>query len=216
MDESAMDDPWGGLRRRAREQVGSARSVPGQVRTVVAESAAAPAACPGAALAVALLALPEARPGGLWLAPRVVVPVTLRRVLEAAGWRIRTEPSPDGAAVGLTTAADAQPELWRRLAGPGQAGLLVLDVPRIDDISPARHKHPPVEGAELMPWLRVGQPGGDPRQACSLGVAGIARHFWRGRPAQPDCGVDLLLCSGPRLAAIPSSARVMLGDTVRS
>lgn len=107
----------------------------------------------------------------------------------------------------LATAASADPEIWRQ---PDDAvpAMLVIEVPALHeptDRPPIRRDDDP----DLTPRLCID----GTRQ---LAVAGIARHFWRRRPAagagRTGTGVDLVLCCGDRLAAIGGGTTVRLDD----
>ena len=102
----------------------------------------------------------------------------------------------------LTTAAEVDPAVWQTPAGT--PAMLLIEVPALIEgpgPSPRHHDDPDLTPRLCIDGLR------------HLGVAGIARHFWRRRPdsaRQP--GVDLVLCSGRRLAAIGRQSQVWICD----
>lgn len=101
----------------------------------------------------------------------------------------------------LTTAAEADPAIWQ--TPPGASAMLLIEVPALitdPDLGPGDPEDPDLTPRLCIDGLR------------HLGVAGIARHFWRRRPdAEPIApAVDLVLCSGHRLAAIRRQAHVRI------
>ncbi len=101
----------------------------------------------------------------------------------------------------LTTAAEADPAIWQ--TPPGASAMLLIEVPALIADPPSGVGDP--EDPDLTPRLCIAG-------LRHLGVAGIARHFWRRRPeAEPLApAVDLVLCSGHRLAAIRRQAHVRI------
>jgi len=62
-------------------------------------------------------------------------------------------------------------------------------------------------------WLQLMGPG--IRDATTLGVSGLGAAFWQWRLAQQSlypCGIDLLLCCGVQIVALPRSTRITLSD----
>lgn len=113
---------------------------------------------------------------------------------------------PAAAPIVATRAADLQAGLWASLAlgsdeAPQLGATLLVEVPGLDE-------HQPLSGASL---LRLRGPGIQQQQA--LAVQGLPAGFWPWRQSlqcQAPRGVDLLLCCGARLAAIPRSTQLSL------
>jgi alpha-D-ribose 1-methylphosphonate 5-triphosphate synthase subunit PhnH len=98
--------------------------------------------------------------------------------------------------------ADPPVILWRvgDDEAPHTAPTLLIDVPSLD----------PAPAAGSI-GLRLSGPGIEAQQA--LAVGGLDASFWRQRialQAQFPCGVDMVLCCGDRLAALPRSTRVQM------
>ena len=102
----------------------------------------------------------------------------------------------------LTTAAEVDAAVWQ--AAPDAPAMLLIEVPALLE-GPGRSPRDP-DDPDLTPRLCIDG-------LRHLGVAGIARHFWRRRPDSPlQPGPDLVLCSGRRLAAIGRQSQVRICD----
>lgn len=103
-------------------------------------------------------------------------------------------------------AADLHAGLWAALAqgsdeAPQLGATLLIEVAGLDE-------QQPLSGAAL---LQLRGPG--IQSVHSLAVQGLAPDFWRWRQSQQRLlprGIDLVLCCGPRLAAIPRSTHLSL------
>ncbi len=99
-------------------------------------------------------------------------------------------------------AADADAGLWGELRmgtdeAPQRGATLIVDVPAFDR-----------QGSSGV-RLRLRGPGVESMQ--ELFVAGLDARFWRARVAAQahfPLGIDLVLCCGERIAAIPRSTRI--------
>lgn len=112
----------------------------------------------------------------------------------------------EGAALVAARAADLDATLWTALAlgsdeAPQDGATLLVEVAGLDE-------QQPLPGAAL---LRLTGPGIARLQ--TLVVAGLPSAFWHWRrelQRQSPRGVDLLVCCGQRIAAIPRSSQLSL------
>lgn len=104
----------------------------------------------------------------------------------------------------VTLAAHADAVLWQGL----DHAHLIIQVPGLM-ANPAPPRMEPGD-IELAPRLSVRAPGGTAWR--TLAVAGLSRHFWRGRPAPCRRAVNLLLSCGNRLVALPGDAELHLDN----
>jgi alpha-D-ribose 1-methylphosphonate 5-triphosphate synthase subunit PhnH len=144
-----------------------------------------------------LLALLDAETR-LWLAPPLRRDGSVEHLRFHTGVRVVEEPAQ--AAFAVIDAAHASASLWTTLAHgsdevPQDGATLIVEV----------------ESFESGPALVLSGPGIESTQA--LRVAGLDAAFWQARialePAFPR-GIDLILCCGERLAALPRSTRLRL------
>lgn len=137
----------------------------------------------------------------LWLAPGVGLPSALGYLRFHTG--VRPARQVEQAAFVVTTAAQATPDLWQRVhqgsdGAPQDGATLVVDVPSL-------------EAGVASPWLRLSGPGiaGEHR----LHVGGLDAAFWSARAALGSGfprGVELILCCGRAIAALPRTTRIAL------
>lgn len=141
----------------------------------------------------------------LWLAPPLDTPAALAYLRFHTG--VRVHERPQAAAFVAMAAAQARADLWATLnAGsdeaPQSGTTLIVEVDALASTAMA--------GA---PVLELRGPGIADRQ--SVCVAGLAADFWRAREAMASeypRGIDLILCCGEHLAALPRTTRVSLED----
>lgn len=181
-----------------------AMSRPGRVQPLPAQLLApldAPGLSPG--LTAVLLSLLDAETR-LWLAPSLATADALQYLRFHTG--VRLADSPAEADFVVVGAAQARPELWTQLRrgsdeAPQDGATLVLDLVSLRSAPPGQ------PGA-----LTLRGPGIETQH--TLAVPDVAAPFWRARAAleaEYPRGVDLLLCSGDRLAALPRTTRVLPG-----
>lgn len=159
----------------------------------------------GRGLTALLLTLLDAETG-VWLDPASAPPGAGAYLRFHTGARLR-DAAADAEFVVLD-AAQAGPAWWSRVGhgtdeSPQSGATLIVAVPSLaDDATPAPGLH-----------LELRGPGIEHRQR--LRVGGIERAFWQARAAleaEYPRGVDLILCCGDCLAALPRTTRITLED----
>ncbi|MEX8518646.1 MAG: phosphonate C-P lyase system protein PhnH [Leptothrix sp. (in: b-proteobacteria)] len=188
---------------------------PGSVQILPAAALAGPdrpVALAPATTAVLLTLLAESCM--LWLVPRLMQPTLQDWLQRRTGAQLQSEPAQADCALAL--AAEAEPSLWHDLSDRSdraqslrRGATLIIEVPGLlADPAPPRLEPGDMD---LAPHLSLRGPGIADVQ--HLSVAGLSRHFWRTRIAcetDRPRGVDLILCCGNRIVAIPHSVRVTL------
>lgn len=176
-----------------------ALSRPGRVRALPPEAIAVLTPPPpmGAALAALLLTLLDAEVS-IWLGPAFDTPLLRHWLAFHTGVAVAAQP--ERARFVALRAGELDAALWPRLArgsdeAPHDGATVLVDVPALDRGCPLQLSGPGI--ATPMPFA----------------ADGIARELWQLRrdelPRYP-LGVDLLLCSGDRVAGLPRSTRVAL------
>jgi alpha-D-ribose 1-methylphosphonate 5-triphosphate synthase subunit PhnH len=177
----------------------TALSYPGRLQTLpgVALAGLEP---PGlqSALCATLLTLLDAETN-VWLDPALAGPIAADDLRCHCGVRVVSTPA--GAAFAVAPAGPAAAALWDSLPigsdeAPQAGATLIVEVTSLSN--------GPQAGA-----LRLSGPGVPTVQ--SLAVGGLDAGFWQARaalaPAYP-CGIDLILCCGDTLVALPRTTRV--------
>ncbi len=223
-----LTDPVHGTQAVFR-RVLDAMARPGRVHELPAALFAQPSrpALPlGTAAAAVVLTLCDAETA-LWWSPGPRLPQLHDWARFHAGvrWVDQVE---DADIVGVRAPA-LTPALWSRLrsgsdVAPHTSATLIVEVDALDALpagpapGTADRAHAadavPVADADADLLLQLEGPGIE--TVHRLRVAGIAREVWRSRIAQTaiyPCGVDLLLCCGHRLAALPRSTHLTCPDT---
>ena len=155
------------------------------------------------------------------------------RIMHAAGTRAPAPLAPATGAV-LLTLADAETPVWLDAAAaagldwirfhcgapaaePGAAAFAVcLDLPALDAFAWGSHDGPETSttlilqrpGLDAGPALRLSGPGLREPVVVRLGLPEDFAARWRPNHAAFPRGVDLIVCAGDRLAAIPRSTSV--------
>jgi alpha-D-ribose 1-methylphosphonate 5-triphosphate synthase subunit PhnH len=157
------------------------------------------------ALAAVLLTLLDAETS-LWLAPAFATAEVKAWLSFHTGTRFADTPDSADFAAARADAVDAA-LLASLPAGndeaPHTSATLLIDVPSL-----ANEALPPPSVA-----LSLTGPGIE-HEHC-LCVGGVTLGFWHARVAQQQafpCGVDLLLCGGDRVAGLPRSTHVLVGE----
>lgn len=186
-------------------------------------------ACVSPALAAVLLTLTDADTR-VWLCESLAAPPELARL--GAFGRFHTgmvwADQPEGCEFAFTRASGAPERLLSVLpAGsddcPQDGATIVIDAPTLrsahEDPHGRLHLHDTPDGsrhdeADPTPWVRLSGPGIE--HAHALAVGGLSLAFWRARQALQDRfprGVDVIVCCGDRLAAVPRSTAVVFMST---
>lgn len=185
-----------------------ALSRPGRIQTLpapVQHSLGRPAHF-SPALAAALLALLDAQTS-LWLSPKLAAGdgEVLAWLRFHTGTRFADTPAAADFAAGHASEVDAG-LLAALPAGsdeaPHTSATLLIEVPSLTNDVEMRSAN-----------LHLTGPGIEHEHR--LFVGGVAHGFWQARIAQQQvfpCGVDLLLCDGVKLAGLPRSTLVSLGE----
>ena len=180
-----------------------AMSRPGRVLPLPAPVLAAleaPGLSPG--LTALLLSLLDAETR-LWLAPPLATDEAVQYLRFHSG--VRMADGPADADFVVVGAAQARPELWSTLnrgtdEAPQAGATLVVDLVSLRATMPGQ------PGA-----LTLRGPG--IQHVHTLAAVDVPAPFWRARAAlEADYprGIDLILCSGDRIAAVPRTTRVSL------
>jgi alpha-D-ribose 1-methylphosphonate 5-triphosphate synthase subunit PhnH len=182
----------------------AAMARPGRVLPLAADALAAleppPGLSPG--LAALLLSLLDGETR-LWLAPPLASDETLQYLRFHCG--VRVAHTPAAAAFVVACAAQAEPGLWSTLnlgtdEAPQAGATLILDVRSLRAAQPDEPGALTLSGPGIQSWH-------------ALAVPDLPAPFWHARAAlEADYprGVDLILCSGERIAALPRTTRVAL------
>jgi alpha-D-ribose 1-methylphosphonate 5-triphosphate synthase subunit PhnH len=182
----------------------AAMARPGRVLPLAGPALAAleppPGLSPG--LAALLLSLLDGETS-LWLAPPLASDETLQYLRFHCG--VRVAPTPATAAFVVARAAQAGPGLWSTLdlgtdEAPQVGATLILDVRSLRAALPGEPGALTLSGPGIQSWH-------------ALAVPDLPAPFWHARAAlEADYprGVDLILCSGERIAALPRTTRVAL------
>lgn len=153
----------------------------------------------GRGLCAVLLALLDAETS-LWLDTALADGATAAHLRFHTGVRLVAEPA---RAAFVACAAEAvDPALWAGLEHGG-------------DSSPQDGATLLVEVASLNRGTALELRGPGIEQMQTLHVDGLSSAFWHARIAAEaafPCGVDLILCSGDQIAALPRSTRLHLQD----
>lgn len=175
-----------------------AMSRPGRVQTLPAQVLdGIDCAGLGRATTALLLALLDAETR-LWIAPALQRGGLVEHLRFHTG--VRVVDAPAQAAFAVTAAAQASASLWTTLSlgsdeVPQDGATLVVEV----------------DGFDTGPALELSGPGIETMQV--VRVAGLDTTFWQARvalePAFPR-GIDLILCCGERLVALPRSTHLRL------
>ncbi len=181
------------------------------------------------ALAAVLLTLTDADTR-VWLCDSLAAPQALARL--AAFGRFHTgmvwADHPEGCEFAFTRASSAPERLLSVLPcgsdeHPQDGATIVIDAPTLrsghEDAQGRLHLHPAPDGqrhdeADPTPWVRLRGPGIE--HAHVLAVGGLSLAFWRARQALQERfprGVDVIVCCGERIAAVPRSTEVVFMST---
>ena len=175
-----------------------AMAYPGRVQTLSADVFEGfDSAGLGRGLGAVLLALLDGETS-LWLAPALAGESAAAHLRFHTGVRLVVNPAQ--AAFVACHAGAADTSLWAQLnagsdTSPQVGATLLIEVESLEHGSALSLRGPGIE------------------QVQSLRVAGLSDAFWRARvEAEADfpCGIDLILCCGERLAALPRSTHVSL------
>jgi alpha-D-ribose 1-methylphosphonate 5-triphosphate synthase subunit PhnH len=105
------------------------------------------------------------------------------------------------------------------VAAPGQAAFAVVagDPIRLDSLNPGTHEEPEASATLILQLSALGEgtaltlAGAGIRERTTLQAAGLPDGFaaeWAANHGRFPCGVDVVLCAGTRLAALPRSVRI--------
>jgi alpha-D-ribose 1-methylphosphonate 5-triphosphate synthase subunit PhnH len=175
-----------------------AMSLPGQVQTLPATALAGfHSPTPGVAMGAALLCLLDAE-ARLWIALDEHAERCRDQLRFHTGVQWAEQPGQAGFVAGI--AGPAAVHWWQQLdqgsdEAPQAGATLLLEVPSLDSGLALALRGPGIE--HCQPLL----------------VRGLAPDFWQARialEADYPRGIDLLLCCGDRLVAIPRSTRITI------